>query len=90
MPRRKKCEWFVEPLDGDTNRVVFSVLRDSGAEDGMLIGVRGADGRTHNVYRVPDHQALQPLIRSRASKGLCFNVYTKRSPHGKLVKWKFE
>ncbi len=90
MAAKGKTEWFIEPMDPETNRTIWTVLRDSGNEEGIMIGARGSDGRAHSVYKVPDHRTLLPFIKNRTAMNLCFNVYNRRSSRGRLRPWPFE
>jgi hypothetical protein len=90
--KKRQAQWFVEPMDPHTNRVVWDAIRDNGGgEESLIVGIRGTDGRVHNVYRVPDHRFLLPLIKGRRSKsaGLYFNIYNRFSPRAKLRPWPF-
>ena len=90
MDKKGKTEWFIEPMDPETNRTIWTVLRDSRREDGIMIGAQGTDGRLHSVYRVPDHETLLPFIKNRVKMSLRFNIYNRRRSCEKLRPWLFE
>ncbi|MFA6494935.1 MAG: hypothetical protein WC246_01025 [Candidatus Paceibacterota bacterium] len=90
MAKKTETEWFIEPTDQGTNKTIWTVLRDSGNEDGIMVGAKGSDGRTHSVYRVPDHETLIPFVKNRTAMNLHFNIYNRRSSRGKLRPWPFE
>lgn len=89
MPRRRKCDWFVEPRDSATNEIIVSALRDWGKEDGIIIGLVDDAGRAHNVYQVP-YSLVAIFWRNRRQMGLDFFVYNRQGPHGKVRRWKFQ
>lgn len=88
MPQRKRCEWFVEPRDSQTNERIVSALRDWGKEDDIIIGVEDDVGHMHNVYRVP-YALVAVFGRNRRQTGLDFFVYNRRGPQGKVRRWEF-
>lgn len=90
MKKRTECEWFVEPLDDQTNQIIFRHLAETGAggDDDMFIHLPDSKGTFHNVLKVPDHRFIAQLQRSRENLDLHFLIFT-REGGGKLKLWPF-
>ena len=80
MKKQPECEWFVEPLDDDTNRIIFQRLGRSGAggEEDIIIHLSDSKGKFHNVLKVPDHRFIAHLQRSQQNLDLHLLVFNRR------------
>lgn len=87
---RIKCEWFVEPLDADTNKVVGRLLLDGGSlEENIFNSIETKDGRKIRVFRLRDYSDVAYLRRSRLSLNLRFKIYNRLSAGKLLQEWLF-
>ena len=90
MKKQAECQWFVEPLDDDTNRIIFQRLARNGAggEEDEVINLSDTEGTPHDVVRVPGHRFISLLQRSRQNLDLHFLVFTREGA-GKIKIWPF-
>jgi len=91
MKKQPECEWFVEPLDDDTNRIIFKHLAETGAggEEDIIIHLSDSKGKFHNVLKVPDHWFIAHLQRSQQNLDLHLLVFNRRGEAEKIRIWPF-
>ena len=77
MPTQQTCEWFIEPLDAETNNSVAREL----PEENSFAKIMCADGRMRNLWQCSFGQ-LKFFGNSR-SAGLDFRVF-KRYANGRI------
>jgi len=90
MKEKPECEWFVEPLDNDTNTIVFQRLgrKGVGGVEDEIINLPDTEGKLHDVVRVPGHPFVAQLQRSRQNLDLHLRVFTREGTR-KLKPWPF-
>lgn len=80
LPRKRKrtYQWFVEPLDADTNAAIAKEL----PEENTLRGAHDDLGDRPNVYRIGSSMLSFPR-RSRSQNNLKFRIYVQEG-NGKM------
>lgn len=70
-------EWFLEPLDSQTNRAIAREL----SEENCIREMAGPEGRKLNLWRC-SFSFIRSFARSRADLDLSFKVYNRRGGGG--------
>jgi len=77
--RERKYEWFVEPLDSHTNKVISENV---GAEN-FCHDFPCHDEQKRNLWRCPSAMVFM-LWRSKKDLALKFKVYSRELPGGQI------
>jgi len=70
------CEWFIEPKDANTNRIIAERLAEMAPEEEDH-EVLCADLTRHNLWRAPNHSFIAELKRNAGQLWLNFKVYRR-------------
>lgn len=81
---RTICDWFIEPLDAQTNEVISRELPVENAD--RITFTR--EGRTHTLWQCP-FNLVSRLDKSRGSLKLRFQVYNRFGLNGRIRKCPF-
>lgn len=86
--KKKQTNWFVEPLDANTNEVICRTLI---ASHDLIehISMLDENEESHSVIEVPNYAFINKLYKSKAKFKLDFNVYSKQGKYGKIKLWRF-
>jgi hypothetical protein len=80
-------QWFVEPLDATTNRVIADLLGED-AQEAEVRGLDLPDDTRRNMWRVA-FRTIAVLEASRRSLQLHFRVFAQRGPGSRRDKTHF-
>jgi hypothetical protein len=87
-PRKRECQWFVEPKSAHTNQVIVAELAamiDVSENREML----DAAGQSHHVYRVSEYKFITELNKAKFKFSLDFIVFSRQGNNGPIREWKF-
>jgi len=72
---RIELQWFIEPLDEETNEILAKIL----PEENAIFGCRNGKKRTrHNVWLCQCFDDVRRLLRSRLSRGIEFKIFYRQ------------
>ena len=78
-------EWFVRPLDADSNKAIANFLLSHNAlEENIMLSMPSYDDQPIDVFRLRSYADVALIIKSSASLGLKFKIYNRTSPKGIL------
>ena len=87
----KEPQWFIEPLDEESNDRVGNLLAAMQMADDVIVGlmvkIHGIPTRV-NVYRTP-HKIIQYIDNSRRDSRLRIRIWARKGEHGEPYEWKF-
>jgi len=81
--KERQYEWFIEPLDGNTNTTISRVL----PEENFFQGVECRDGRKRNLWGCAG-DFVSMMRMSKTSLGLRFRIFN-RCDNGKIRECRF-
>jgi hypothetical protein len=82
---KKATEWFIEPLNPETNQIIASDLRNLIEVDECLL-LRDSANKEHQAYRVA-HAHLTKFKKGRKTFGLKFNAWCRAGSEGIIRPW---
>jgi len=86
MGKEKKCyEWFIEPLNSDTNESFANYLNVKGEKIDLLPSLIDNKSKEHSCYRVP-YQIINHINKLRLET-LKFKVYNRDKNFGPIREW---
>lgn len=88
MAKKRKIDWFVEPLNSDTNEKMARYLNDIG----FLIEqfeMKDDNAKSHAVFQMPDYSIITRFYEDKKKFDLKFKVYYRQKNHGPIKLWKF-
>lgn len=74
MRKSQKTDWFIEPLDSDTNAAIARLFESREACPGM----RCADGKEHDLWPCRAYTELEVVHNSRKQLKLNFRIFVRR------------
>lgn len=88
MKKKRKIEWFVEPLDSETNEKMAKYLSTLNALVEQC-GMRDRENQEHLVYQVPDYSVITRFYKDERKFNLKFKVYYRQNGYGPIKLWLF-
>ena len=87
---KEKFQWFIEPRDSHTNKVIGQMLNDlnQGAES-FSLEIKDNFGVNHSVFSVPNYSFVSSFHLSKDNLSLSFNVYSRPNNNQPLRLWLF-
>lgn len=85
---KKKIYWFVEPLDANTNEIIFKNFYPLEIED-EITNLKDKDDVYRAVFQVKKYAVITRLYRDQEKFSLSFKVYFREGKNGKLRPWRF-
>ena len=86
MPKNNRCyEWFIEPLNSETNESFTNYLNIKGERIDILPNLIDNKGKEHSCYRVP--YPIVNHINKLKLEILKFKVYNRENNSGKIREW---
>ncbi|MFA5162915.1 MAG: hypothetical protein WC441_00095 [Patescibacteria group bacterium] len=90
MEGKSSYEWFLKPLDADTNKAICRFLLDKGClEENIMQSMPDGDGRNIQVIRVRDYSDVGYLRESAKSLNLKFKIYNRAGNRGPIRECSF-
>lgn len=89
MKKKVETEWFVEPLDANTNEIIVRSLASLNQvyENYALSDEEGIE---RSVFQLDKYSFVSRLYADRRKFSLKFKVYTRRGKHSPLSPWLFD
>ncbi|MDO9510055.1 MAG: hypothetical protein Q7J14_02075 [Candidatus Magasanikbacteria bacterium] len=81
----KNYEWFIEPLNSDTNESFSDYLNSKGERIDLLPNLIDNKGKGHSCYRVP-YTVVNHINKLRLEI-LKFKVYNREKNSGPIREW---
>jgi hypothetical protein len=79
----RDTQWFVEPLDYFTNKVIAEVLAREGlVDESEQVGVMDSGGKVHNLWRVPGGKILFLKRAKRNEPRFKFRFWSRSGKNG--------
>lgn len=78
-------EWFVFPIDADTNRVISETWPMLSFYEAVLCD----DGARRGMWLMESYEQITQLVASKEQRKLLFHVYNRAAPHLAARSWKF-
>lgn len=90
MEEKSSYEWFLEPLDADTNKAICRFLLDKGClEENIMQSMSTDEGREVQVIRVREYADVGYLRKSANSLNLKFKIYNRSGSRGLIRECSF-
>lgn len=89
MKKKVDTEWFVEPLDANTNEVIVRFLASLN-EVYENYALRDDKGVARTVFQLGKYSLVGRLYADKFKFSLKFKVYTRRGRHSPLRPWLFD
>ena len=81
----KNYEWFIEPLNSETNESFAEYLNSKGEQIDLLSNLFDNTGKTHSCYRIPYH--IVNHINKLKLEYMKFKVYNRDKNSGPIRVW---
>lgn len=78
-------EWFVFPIDANTNRVISETWPMLSFYEAVLCD----DGVRRSMWLMESYEQITQLVASKEQRKLLFHVYNRAAPHLTARSWKF-
>ncbi len=88
MVKKRRIEWFVEPLDSHTSEIMARYLTSIGSLVEQT-GIKDDKGINRLVYQVPDHSVITRFNKDERKFNLKFEVYYQQNGYGPIKLWAF-
>ena len=82
--KEKRSQWFIEPIDAFTNRVLSNLMNQDDIQEGLSC----ADGSRRRAWQC-DYDVIT-IFHNNPNNELKFRVWTRSSRNSKPHIWKFE
>lgn len=83
--RKKTYEWFIEPLNAETNAAFADYLNFQGEKIDLLLELKDKNDKVHSCYRVPFSVANH--IYKLKLEYMKFTIYNRDKNSGPIKKW---
>lgn len=89
MSKKVETEWFVEPLDANTNEIIAKFLANLNQVDENH-ALTDSSGAERSVFQVSNYALVARLYKDRFKFSLKFKVYTRQGRYSLLRPWFFD
>lgn len=89
MSKKVETQWFVEPLDANTNEVIVRFLINQ-CEVYENYSLRDNKGVARTVLQLEKYSYVSRLYNDKFKFSLKFKIYTRQGSHSSLRPWLFD
>lgn len=86
---RNETNWYVQPLNAETNQALAQLLASTN-ELVECAEIVLADGKACAAFQLNSYEPITKLRGGRTKFGYKYQVYYQRGAHGKIKKWIFQ